>query len=113
MAHATPHGDLFEYLPMDQWEGRVRDFAADYVLLGHTHVQGVRTFGGRTVLNPGSVGLARDGGGEACYAVLEGTQLTLKRVPYDVDRTVEALRKAPMPGHVAKGLAGVLRGTRP
>jgi putative phosphoesterase len=66
MAHATPHGDVFEYLPMDHWEERVKGIAADYVLLGHTHVQGVRTFGRMTVLNPGSVGLARDGGGEAC-----------------------------------------------
>jgi putative phosphoesterase len=113
MAHATPHGDLFEYLPMGLWEERVRDIAADYVLLGHTHIQGVRTFGGMTVLNPGSVGLARDGGGEACYAVLEGTRLTLKRVPYDVERTVEALQNAPLPGHVVAGLASVLRGTGP
>jgi putative phosphoesterase len=108
MAHATPHGDIFEYLPMDQWEGRVKDIAADYVLLGHTHVQGVRTFGGVTVVNPGSVGLARDRGGEACYAVLDGTQLQLKRVAYDVDRTVNALRKAPLPAHVIEGLAAVL-----
>lgn len=113
MAHATPQGDLFEYLPMDQWEGRVRDITADYVLLGHTHVQGVRTFDATTVLNPGSVGLARDGGGEACYAVLDGGRLTLRRVHYDVDRTVEALRKAPLPRHVVEGLAGVLRGTGP
>jgi putative phosphoesterase len=113
MAHATPHGDIFEYLPMDQWEGRVRDITADYVLLGHTHVQGVRTFGGMTVLNPGSVGLARDGGGEACYSVLEGTRLTLKRVPYEVDRSVAALQKAPLPGHVVEGLTRVLRGAGP
>jgi putative phosphoesterase len=111
MAHATPHGDLFEYLPMDQWEERVREIAADYVLLGHTHEQGARTFGRMTVLNPGSVGLARDGCGEACYAVLGGSQVSLKRVPYDVDRTVEALRKAPLPRHVVEGLASVLLGT--
>jgi predicted phosphodiesterase len=34
MAHATPHGDLFEYLPMDQWEERVREIAADYTRRG-------------------------------------------------------------------------------
>jgi putative phosphoesterase len=113
MAHATPHGDIFEYLPMDQWEERVKGIAADYVLLGHTHLQGVRTFGKMTVFNPGSVGLARDGGGEACFAVLEGSQLTLKRVPYDVDRTAAMLQKAPLPQHVIDGLARVLRGSRP
>jgi putative phosphoesterase len=111
MAHATPQGDLFEYLAMDQWGERVRGLASDYVLLGHTHVQGMRRFGKITVVNPGSVGLARDGGGEACYAVLEGSQLRLKRIPYDVDRTVAILEKAPLPQGIIDGLARVLRGS--
>jgi putative phosphoesterase len=111
MAHATPQGDVFEYLPMDQWEQRVRDLDDDYVLLGHTHVQGMRTFGGTTVVNPGSVGLARDGGGEACYAVFAGGEMKLKRVPYDAERTVALLRKAPLPQPVVERLAEVLRGT--
>ncbi len=65
---------------------------ADFVLLGHAHVQGMRALGRITVVNPGSVGLARDGGGEACYAVFEDGHVELKRIPYDVDRTVKALR---------------------
>jgi protein phosphatase len=46
IAHATPQGDLFEYLPMDDWGERARGLDEDYVLLGHTGVQGMRTFGG-------------------------------------------------------------------
>jgi diadenosine tetraphosphatase ApaH/serine/threonine PP2A family protein phosphatase len=111
MAHATPQGDLFEYLPMDQWGDRVRGLDADFVLLGHTHVQGMRTFGKTTVVNPGSVGLARDGGGEACYAVFAGDQVTLKRVPYDPERTLALLRKALLPEPVIEGLAKVFRGS--
>jgi putative phosphoesterase len=110
MAHATPQGDLFEYLPMDQWEDRVRGLDADFVLLGHTHIQGMRTFGKTTVVNPGSVGLARDAGGEACYAVFAEGQVELKRIPYDVERTIAILRKAPLAQQVIDGLAGVLRG---
>jgi putative phosphoesterase len=109
MAHATPQGDLFEYLPMEQWGERVGDLDADFVLLGHTHVQGVRTFGTMTVVNPGSVGLARDGGGEACYAVYEAGQVELKRLPYDVERTVALLRAAPLPQPITTYLANVLR----
>jgi putative phosphoesterase len=111
MAHATPQGDMFEYLPMDQWEKRVQKLRADFVLLGHTHIQGMRTFGNLTVVNPGSVGLARDGGGEACYATFSQGQVELKRLPYDVDRTVALLRMAPLPEQVVEGLAGVLRGS--
>jgi putative phosphoesterase len=111
MAHATPRGDLFEYLPMDQWGERVRGLDADFVLLGHTHIQGIRAFAKTSVVNPGSVGLARDGGGQACYAVFAESKMELKRVPYDVERTVAALRKAPLAQHVIDGLVAVLRGT--
>jgi putative phosphoesterase len=110
MAHATPQGDLFEYLSSDQWAERVRGLDDDFVLLGHTHVQGMGTFGQLTVVNPGSVGLARDHGGEVCYAVCTGATVELKRIPYDVDRTVALLRQAPLPQAVIDGLTRILRG---
>jgi len=108
MAHATPQGDLFEYLNMEQWGERVAHLDSDFVLLGHTHVQGIRAFGKVTVVNPGSVGLARDHRGEACYAVYEEGGVHLKRCPYNVQRTVAALRAAPLPRPVTDGLARVL-----
>jgi predicted phosphodiesterase len=108
MAHATPQGDMFEYLAMAQWEERVKGLAEDFILLGHTHIQGMRSFGMQTVVNPGSVGLARDGGEEACYAVYEGSEMLLKRVPYDVNHTLRDLRSAPLPTDVIEGLAAVL-----
>lgn len=114
---------------MDQWQDRIEGLDADFVLLGHTHVQGMRTFGdfvfpghthvqgirtfGRTtVVNPGSVGLARDHRGEACYAVFQDGEVELKRIRYDVERTVRAMRAAPLPTEVIEGLAGVLSGSK-
>jgi len=108
MAHATPRGDLFEYLTIDQWADRVVGVDGDFVLLGHTHIQGMRAFGKLTVVNPGSVGLARDHRGKACYAVYRDGQMELKQIPYEVERTVAALRAAPLPKHVIEGLARVL-----
>ena len=108
MAHATPRGDLFEYLDMDQWDNQVAGIDADFVLVGHTHIQGMRTFGRLTVVNPGSVGLARDYPGEACYAVYENGAVQLKRCSYNVARTVAALRAAPLPEAVIEGLSQVL-----
>jgi predicted phosphodiesterase len=110
MAHATPQGDLFEYLSMEEWGDRVRDLDSDFVLLGHTHVQGISRFGRVTVVNPGSVGLARDGAGEACYAVYERGRVVLRRIPYDVGRTLAALAAAPLPAAVIAGLTRVLGG---
>ncbi len=109
MAHATPQGDLFRYLSEDDWGASVQGLDCDLVVLGHTHVQGVQTFGDVTVVNPGSVGLARDGGGEACYAVYDGGEIELKRVPYPVGRTVRDLREAPLAKSVIAGLESVLR----
>ncbi len=109
MAHATPFGDLFEYLSPEQWGERIEGLDADVVLLGHTHVQGMQTFGKTTVVNPGSVGLARDTPGKACYAVFEDGQFRLMRIPYDVSRTVSALRQAPLPAEIIEGLVRVLQ----
>lgn len=108
MAHATPQGDLFEYLNMDQWATRVADVQEDFVVLGHTHVQGMRTFDKITVVNPGSVGFARDQPGKACYAVYRDGQMELRQVPYAVGRTATLLRAAPLPARVIEGLVGVL-----
>jgi predicted phosphodiesterase len=87
--------------------GTFRDYYI-YILLGHTHVQGMQTCGPVTVVNPGSVGLARDCSGEACYAVYEQGAVRLRRCCYDVSQTVAALRAAPLPPQVVDGLARVL-----
>ncbi len=110
MAHATPYGDLFEYLPMEQWEQRIQGLDSHFVILGHTHIQGMRTFGIHTVVNPGSVGLARDHKGEACYAVFDGRRMLLKHIPYDVHRTSDLLRRAPLPKAVVNGLIAAIGG---
>jgi putative phosphoesterase len=108
MAHATPRGDMFEYLDMDQWAERIAGLDGDFMLLGHTHIQGMRTFSKLTVVNPGSVGLARDYRGEACYAIYEEGMMQLKRCPYNFERTVAALRLTPLPETVVEGLAYIL-----
>jgi putative phosphoesterase len=109
MSHATPHGDLFEYLDAGQWGPRVEGLESDFVLLGHTHIQDMRRFGRQTVVNPGSVGLNRDGSGKACYAVYDDQGMKLRRVDYDVDRTVAALRASPLPQTVVCKLEFILR----
>ena len=43
------------------------------------------------MVNPGSVGLPRDSGGKANYAVYEQGTVTLKQVAYDVEATIADL----------------------
>jgi predicted phosphodiesterase len=109
MSHATPQGDLFEHLDAGQWGQRVEGLESDFVLLGHTQIQDMRRFGRVTVVNPESVGLNRDGSGKACYAVYDDQGMTLKRVDYNVNRTVAALRSSPLPQTVVCKLEFMLR----
>ncbi len=104
VSHGTPFGNPFEYLHEDQWEPLLGDIDADYVLLGHTHVQGIQRHGKVTVINPGSVGFARDRRGLAAYAVYEDGEIQLKRAEYDRQRTIRALRESPLPPRVITAL---------
>jgi putative phosphoesterase len=109
LAHATPQGNLFQYLQESDVDATVTNITDQIVLLGHTHVQFKKQVGRTLVVNPGSVGLARDGGG-ACYAVFENKNIALHRIAYDVERTIVALRKSPISKQSKEGLTTILRG---
>ncbi|UIO99788.1 metallophosphatase family protein [Halobaculum sp. CBA1158] len=80
------------------------------LVLGHTHVQGHRTFDEGVVLNPGSVGQPRDGDPRAGYAVLDlpdgdGTPtVEERRVAYDIDAVADAVADAGLPERIASRL---------
>ena len=115
--HASPRDHLYRYTLTPQASdehvrsqvGRVR---ADYVLLGHTHLPMARSIGRRSVVNPGSVGQPRDGDPRASFAVIEDGDVALKRVAYDVERTVRDLRGLRLPAEVADRLVFILRAGR-
>jgi putative phosphoesterase len=76
------------------------EVAEDIVLTGHTHIPAVRQVGGKWLLNPGSVGFPKDGNPRAAYAVLSlgwEVQVNIRRVEYDLDRTVQAIIAAGLP----------------
>ncbi|WP_049928892.1 metallophosphoesterase family protein [Halopiger goleimassiliensis] len=79
----------------------------DVLVLGHTHVQGVRKYAEGIVVNPGSVGQPRDGDPRAGYAVvdLEAMAVDTYRVEYDVDAVQEAVREAGLPERIGSRLA--------
>jgi len=84
--------------PKDQYLYTVsRDTVPDgirWLFSGHTHVQVLADFGDRGYCNPGSVGQPRDGDCRAAYALLSGSDITLRRVTYDIERTVTAMKAA-------------------
>ena len=66
----------------------------DYLLTGHTHSQYLRTCQGKTVLNPGSVGIPQNGTPWPCYALLTvedgAVSVDLRQVPYDMRLVIYA-----------------------
>lgn len=78
----------------------------DVLVLGHTHVQGHEVFEEGIVMNPGSVGQPRDGDPRAAYALLDLADLTVeeRRVEYDVDAVVQAVRDAGLPERIGARL---------
>jgi putative phosphoesterase len=96
LVHATPRDPLDEYLlnNVSEWELRLADTDADIVCVGHSHMQFHIDLGRIQVLNPGSVGQPRDGDPRCAYAVIEDGRIELRRVPYNIDATLEQMRAA-------------------
>lgn len=84
--------------PLDEYLYRVGRATlkgdAQVYFSGHTHVQRSIDFGDKFYCNPGSVGQPRDGDPRAAFAVFDGKRARLVRVPYDVEKTAAAMRRA-------------------
>ena len=78
----------------------------DALVMGHTHVQHHEEYADGVVLNPGSVGQPRDGDPDAAYALLdtERSEVTERRVPYDIDAVVDAVEEADLPSEIGTRL---------
>jgi putative phosphoesterase len=96
--------------PDDELDGMIAGHDATVIAGGHTHIRMLRAYRGREIVNPGSVGLAYqffpDGSVRlprwADFAMLSqadagAVSVDFRRVPYDRDATVRAMREREMP----------------
>jgi len=60
---------------------------------GHTHIPMIRSSGGKTYCNPGSVGQPRDNDPRAAFATYDG-EFTLHRIEYDTQPVFDLMDKA-------------------
>jgi putative phosphoesterase len=109
--HGTPRDPLDEYArpDLEYWTRRLVDVDADVVCVGHTHNPYQLEVGNTVVINPGSVGLPRDGDPRVSYAVIEGRQVEFKRVEYPVEETVRVIQKSTLPDQAKEMLTEVYR----
>lgn len=109
--HATPINPLYQYLGPDPeaWQRELDAIDATVIVVGHTHLQFDLDLGDKRVVNPGSVGQPKDGDPRAAYAVIEDGEIALRRVRYEVERTVDALERTTVPRAAVEDLSLLLR----
>lgn len=104
--HASPLNDLESFLPEPSPEDErlIAGAVASTICFGHFHVQFIREGPfGKTLVNPGSVGLPWDGDPTAAWATYDGS-FQLRRTAYDVRRAVAAGRMS-LPEPLSSSLA--------
>ncbi|GIW80123.1 MAG: phosphodiesterase [Gemmatales bacterium] len=111
LVHATPVDPLEEYGAADVefWRRRLEGIDADFICVGHTHRPLVLEVGQKTVVNPGSVGLPRDGDPRGSYAIIEDGCVTLHRFEYPIDEAIKAVEASPLPEKAKDLLSQVYR----
>jgi protein phosphatase len=111
MCHAAPPDPLFTYRRPEspEWLADAVGPGVDIELVGHTHIPFRRALDNRWLVNPGSVGQPKDGRAEACYAIWQDGEIRLASVSYEVEQTIEKLRRLSLSATVFEDLAFVLK----
>jgi predicted phosphodiesterase len=108
VAHANPKNDDEHVWPDagdEQLERLFGDEAGAAFAFGHLHLNYVRLWRGRLLVNVASAGLPKDGDPRAHYAIFtqrgDGWQVKSRHVDFDIDKVERQLRKSGIP-HVEK-----------
>ena len=112
LVHACPADPLYAYMPPERSDQKWREAlgqSAPTVLIGHTHLAFARRIDGTLVINPGSLGMPKDGDPHGSYAVLDGSSVQFCRVAYDPEPTIARLQALRLPAHVFEQLADSFR----
>ena len=83
--HATPRNDEEIFTrdsPDERWGTALAGVDADIVVCGHTHVQFDRRIGDIRLLNAGSIGMPYEREPGAYWALLDGSDVELRRTEY-------------------------------
>jgi len=95
IAHAAMEDDRYYFEGNDAKIGTVfQQMRYSLLLTGHSHRQYIRSFSGKTILNPGSVGIPQDGSIWPKYAIVniaDGTpSFVLQEVHYDPEAVIHS-----------------------
>ena len=98
--HASPD-DLWHAPPVeasdDELAATYGDLGAGLVVYAHLHRPFVRRLGPLTIANTGSVGWPVDGDWRPSYLLCDDGRVTVRRVPYDLERALAELAASAYP----------------
>ena len=113
LVHGCPSDPLYAYMPPQrtdaEWSAALDGMNGQTVLIGHTHLAFARPVSAGLVINPGSLGMPKDGNPHGSYAVLDGASVQFCRIAYDPEPLIARLRTLNLPAHVADQLAETFR----
>lgn len=100
--HATPQDCVAAIRPTDEASAvfeRVRDLAADWLVMGHIHTPFLFRFARRTLINSGAIGFSLDYDWRASYVILDTERhgVTFRRVEYDRQTLIDVARERQFP----------------
>ncbi|MEX0999513.1 MAG: metallophosphoesterase family protein [Thermodesulfobacteriota bacterium] len=87
---------------------REEESELNFILAGHSHKPFIKSAGNTIIINPGSVGQPRDLNPRASYAVIDNGNAYIKRVSYDIERTVNDLERSDLPRPLTNKLSSML-----
>jgi predicted phosphodiesterase len=104
--HGSPRNGKEYIFEEDATPDLLRLCGARLLVLGHTHVPYVKHTEAGYIVNPGSVGQPRDEDPRASYLICDSTKesFTLRKVDYDIEATVAAIRNARLPAFLGERL---------
>ena len=100
LVHASPGNPWVAPSAQDsdeQFSSVYSSIAQSIVVYGHIHQPFIRRIGSRTIANSGSVGQPHDGDHRASYLLVNGSQVEIRRVEYDLAREIQAVRSSGLP----------------
>lgn len=100
LVHASPQDLWRAPMPAASDEELRRTYAslaAQIVVYGHIHCPYIRRLPDMTIANTGSVGQSYDGDRRASYLVIDGENITIRRVEYDVASEAKELLQSGLP----------------
>jgi putative phosphoesterase len=102
ICHGSPSSDReLLHIGSELTKQRLLETETDLLICAHTHIQGRYDYAGKTLINPGSVGIAVGVAGQAQFAILHGEQkcwrVEFLSLDYDIDQLIREYNESDLP----------------